>query len=443
MEESEKGPELKWFFTMNNSNQVTVNQIFDANLPFDRSLPTCYMNADYFCQEIPCRGGQVNQECRSQPAADALHVELMQHRQPGDREDTSAVVNLDHHPRLAETSERNTRGKSSCWDGGPDRADLSSSHLQSDEEDLEPPLPLRSVDEVPKYRPLLPPHHYLKNCNPRCVMDARYYHSAGEVQYNPGPLNTYPPQAHHHCASCPPRRHRDDTHTWLGRRGNFMIDSMAPGNVSVNVPQYSAPPLEGVSQVNVMNPEASFSHPYERRRPISLPDECRNVFVTYSLDLSSEIVPFGNFLTKQGFRPAIYIFDDNIGRVDINWWMDGYLKHPSAMIIIAISPKYKADIEGSAVDSHGLHTKYIHSMMQHEFIHQGSLNFRFIPLLFPNTSQEHVPCWLQNTRVYRWPQDSEDLLLRLLNEERFIPPPVPLELTLSIRPLTPSATATL
>nr|XP_040055725.1 E3 ubiquitin ligase TRAF3IP2-like [Gasterosteus aculeatus aculeatus] len=269
----------------------------------------------------------------------------------------------------------------------------------------------------------------MKNYDLHRVMEARYYHSAGGVQNNnPGPLNAYPPQLRHHCASCP---HRDGTQHWPGR-GDY---SLARGNVSVNVPQFSAPPLEGAAQVNVMNSEASFSHPYERRRTVSLPDECRNVFVTYSLDVSSEIVPFGDFLTKQGFRP-IYIFDDHIGGMDINKWVDGYLKDPSSMIVIAISPKYKADIEGSVMDSHGLHTKYIHSTIQHEFIHQGSLNFRFIPLLFPNASQEHVPRWLQNTRVYRWPQDSEDLLLRLLKEERFIPPPVPPELTLSIRPVT-------
>ncbi|XP_031703382.1 adapter protein CIKS-like isoform X2 [Anarrhichthys ocellatus] len=189
--------------------------------------------------------------------------------------------------------------------------------------------------------------------------------------------------------------------------------------------------------------EASASHPHEKKRTISLPDESRNVFITYSSDISSEIVLFGDFLTNQGFRPAIDIFDNPIRPMDINKWNDGYLKDPSTMIIIAISPKYKADIEGSVVDSHGLHTKYIHSMMQNEFFHQGSLNFRFIPLLFLNASQKHVPCWLQNTCVYRWPQDTEDLLLRLLKEERYIPPPVPLELPLIIRPVALSDAATL
>ncbi|XP_078134334.1 E3 ubiquitin ligase TRAF3IP2-like isoform X4 [Sander vitreus] len=227
-----------------------------------------------------------------------------------------------------------------------------------------------------------------------------------------------------------------------------MNDSMAQGSVSVNMPQFSVPPVEGVSQVSVMNlssarAEESVSHPREKRRTISLPDECRNVFITYSSDISSEIGTFVDFLTKQGFRPAIDVFDNPIRRRDINKWKDGCLKDQSALIVIAISPKYKADIEGCVVDSHDLHTKYIHSMMQNEFIQQGSLNFRFIPLLFFNASQKHVPSWLQNTPVYRWPQDAEDVLLRLLREERYVPPPVSRELSLIIRPVALSAAATL
>lgn len=57
--------------------------------------------------------------------------------------------------------------------------------------------------------------------------------------------------------------------------------------------------------------------------------------------------------------------------------------------------------------------------------------------------QKHVPSWLLNTRVYRWPQDTEDLLLRLLREERYVPPPVAMELTLLIKPVTSSSAAAL
>ncbi|KAK0136062.1 Adapter protein CIKS [Merluccius polli] len=185
------------------------------------------------------------------------------------------------------------------------------------------------------------------------------------------------------------------------------------------------------------------------------------------------MVPFAEFLTKQGFRPAIDIFDNPIRRMDINKWMDSYLKDPSVLIITAISPGYKADIERTGVDRHSLHTKYIYSMvsmqrlpcvcafcgtrnfhiisiMQNEFIQQGSLNYRFVPVLFHHATQvtahnftnkkrlSHVPGWLQNTHMYRWPQDKENLLLRLLREERYIAPPVPAGLTLIIRPVTPS-----
>lgn len=30
-----------------------------------------------------------------------------------------------------------------------------------------------------------------------------------------------------------------------------------------------------------------------------------NIFITYSSDVSSEMMPFVDFLTKQGFRPAV------------------------------------------------------------------------------------------------------------------------------------------
>ncbi|XP_071354080.1 uncharacterized protein [Trachinotus anak] len=462
MKKFEKVPELKVFSAPDKSKdpfqllspEVTANQTFHANPHIENIRPSCCVDAHYFCQS-QYSGGQENQGLQGSLAARvAQHVELMHHRQPEDRRASFARVHFHHqppesycpHPAGARRSD--VRGECSCWNCGPnqcrstDAANSTTSggdngyntQLQSDEEELESPLPLRSDDEWQHYSPFLPPHHY--------------FHNYGEGQYNLSPVNRYPPQPYHHSAPCQHGRSWDDNQNWLRRHGlSCMSDGVAQGSVSVNVPQFSVPPEDGVSQVSVMNlssagAEASVSHPHERRRTISLPDECRNIFITYSSDVCSEMVPFVDFLTKQGFRPAIDLFDNPIRRMDINKWKDSYLKDPSNLIIIAISPKYKADIEGCVADSHGLHTKYIHSMMQNEFIQQGSLNFRFIPVLFLNASQKHVPSWLQNTRVYRWPQDTEDLLLRLLREERYVPPPVPMELTLIIRPVAPSAAAT-
>ncbi|XP_060769519.1 E3 ubiquitin ligase TRAF3IP2 [Neoarius graeffei] len=173
----------------------------------------------------------------------------------------------------------------------------------------------------------------------------------------------------------------------------------------------------------------------EMRRTVSLPDDCRTVFITYSVDVAEEIFPFVTFLINQGFRPAIDIFDNAVRQMDVNKWMDGYLKDKSVLIIMVISPKYKIDIEGDGSDQHGLHTKYIHSQLQNEFIQQRCLNFRLVPVLFPSANQSHVPLWLQSTRVFRWPRDAQDLLLRLLREERYIAPPLGRDLTLSIKPL--------
>ncbi|KAI3364664.1 hypothetical protein L3Q82_010845, partial [Scortum barcoo] len=216
-----------------------------------------------------------------------------------------------------------------------------------------------------------------------------------------------------------------------------------PNTPHGSVPQYGNPPIDVMHEISV---EPSFQAGLgpgpspgpatrEIRKTISLPEECRNVFITYSVDTAEQMIPFVKFLTAQGFKPAIDIFDDPIQRMGITKWMDRYLNDKSVLIIVVISPRYREDVEGNGDDEHGLHTKYIHNQIQSEFIQQGCLNFRLVPVLFPNATKKHVPTWLQNTRIYHWPKDRMDLLLRLLREERYIIPQRGTDLTLTVRPL--------
>lgn len=289
-----------------------------------------------------------------------------------------------------------------------------SRNNESDEEELEAPLPLRSEEDWTHYN-----HQY------------RHCHScSAPCQYPAPPHPVHRPPAH----CLPGHSWHPSPYTNRLQNPQLFLESACADftpmcSVSVNVPHFSLPPAGGVSQVNV-GEFSSGSLMQERRRGAGLPEECKNIFITYSSDAALEVGPFAEFLTKQGFRPTVDRPDTSA-----NCWREGFLKDPSILIIIAISPKYKTDVEGIAVDNHGRHTKYIHSMMENEFIQQGSLNFRFIPVLFLNASKEDVPRWLQDTIVYHWPRHSEDLLLRLLRRERYVPPPVATEIGVIIQPV--------
>ncbi|XP_010881170.2 adapter protein CIKS [Esox lucius] len=310
-------------------------------------------------------------------------------------------------------------------------------------EHLEAPLPLRSDLIKFHHAPPSQPAHMPPQCPDPERCRGHRPHTCQQHVNETCPFN----RNHHHHNHLHHVEAQQDSPKypapWAPTAQNRLYGQEAPKAPCLNLPQRAAPPREVMNEVSVVpsytatpnQPVGAGTATQEIRRTVSLPEECRTVFITYSVDIASEMFTFVKFLTDQGFKPAIDIFNSAVLSLDMNKWMDTYLNDKSVLIIVVISPKYKADVEGNGEDEHGLHTKYIHTQIQNEFIQQRCLNFRLVPVLFPTATKRHVPAWLQSTRIYRWPQDTQDLLLRLLREERYIAPPLGKELTLSIRPV--------
>lgn len=163
--------------------------------------------------------------------------------------------------------------------------------------------------------------------------------------------------------------------------------------------------------------------------PLSI--EQRRVFVTYEADSDkhvNEVINFVALLRHNGFDTHIDIFEQQFRSISKIDFMERYLSEKEYLIIIIISPKYYSTVSappmGLEQDERTFNTVYIHKQLQNEFIQNGSKNFRFIPILFPGAKRSHVPAWLQNTNIYSWPRDRDDILRRLMRVEKYNPPPI-------------------
>lgn len=162
--------------------------------------------------------------------------------------------------------------------------------------------------------------------------------------------------------------------------------------------------------------------------PLSL--EQRKVFVTYEADDEQhvkEVINFVALLRHNGFYTHIDMFEQQFMSISKIDFMERYITEKDYLIIIIISPKYHEIVTNASFymeNDETLNTVYIHKQLQNEFIQNGCRNFRFIPVLFPGAKKCHVPAWLQNTHIFSWPRDRDDILRRLMRVEKYNPPPI-------------------
>ncbi|XP_017576425.1 uncharacterized protein traf3ip2l isoform X1 [Pygocentrus nattereri] len=177
-------------------------------------------------------------------------------------------------------------------------------------------------------------------------------------------------------------------------------------------------------------------HPSVQPQPKSVPStaplslEQRKVFVTYEADSDKhvkEVINFVALLRHNGFYTHIDMFEQHFRSISKIDFMERYIAEKDYLIIIIISPKYYEIVTSAALcleNDETLNTVYIHKQLQNEFIQNGCKNFRFIPVLFPGAKKCHVPTWLQNTHIFCWPRDRDDILRRLMRVEKYNPPPI-------------------
>uniref|UniRef100_A0A8C1X1Y0 E3 ubiquitin ligase TRAF3IP2 n=1 Tax=Cyprinus carpio TaxID=7962 RepID=A0A8C1X1Y0_CYPCA len=251
----------------------------------------------------------------------------------------------------------------------------------------------------------------------------RSFSPSANVYHHPSYPDTYlrppcPPPPHmipvHHCSSRPGHQppYRPSGLTQYRRMDTRFSEN---GNASVNSRQASQ----------------CVTH---------LPQEQRKVFVTYEADSEEhlkEIIKFVSLLRNNGFDTHIDVFEQQLNSISKIDCMERYLNEKDYLIIIIISLRYYETITGMNTSVEGdertSNTVYIHKQLQSEFIQNGCRNYRFIPILFPGAKKCYVPTWLQNTHVYSWPKDRDDILRRLMRVEKYNPPPIgPLPTIVSI-----------
>ncbi|MCF6281726.1 MAG: TIR domain-containing protein [Candidatus Polarisedimenticolaceae bacterium] len=151
------------------------------------------------------------------------------------------------------------------------------------------------------------------------------------------------------------------------------------------------------------------------------------IFISYSHDSETHrqrVLAFSNELVKSGIDCTL---DRYVETPEEGWpqWMDRSIDDADYVLMICTEIYYKR-VKGTEEVGKGLGVKWEGSLINNKLYRDGTINKKFIPLLFDSQHKPFIPDILQSTTFYtvNAKEGFEDLCRRLTNQPKVIKPEI-------------------
>jgi hypothetical protein len=132
------------------------------------------------------------------------------------------------------------------------------------------------------------------------------------------------------------------------------------------------------------------------------------VFISYSHDSTAhgdEVLRFGNRLRSEGIDCTLDQYEESPPE---GWprWMDAQIRSADFVLMVC-SDLYRKKIEGEVGTDVGLGVKWEGNLIYQHLYDSGAVNNRFVPVLFADGKDEHIPLAVRGATRYRVNDETE------------------------------------
>src|SRR5690606_17509613 len=149
------------------------------------------------------------------------------------------------------------------------------------------------------------------------------------------------------------------------------------------------------------------------------------VFVSYSQDSDDHkqrVLELTQALRADGVDAIVDQFVDNPAQGWARWMVDELAA--AQFVLLVVSEGYRKKAEGQVPRGAGLGVKWGSHLTIQEIYEVDARNEKYIPVLPQGITDAAIPQALRAWTYYRWPESSEGLLRRLLEQPKVVPAPL-------------------